>query len=80
MKPNELEKLVLKSMLDDPELKPVVSAVNFDALTVMERDFTGTGFCFGTFQNANNTCRLNVSCFSYIVEIRPAQRTQLRAA
>ena len=52
MKPNELEKLVLKSMLDDPELKPVVSAVNFDALTVMERDFTGTGF-FTEFERSN---------------------------
>jgi hypothetical protein len=44
MKITELEKAVLQYMLADPELAPVRSAVNFDALTVSGREFTGAGF------------------------------------
>jgi hypothetical protein len=44
MKANELEKAVIGSMLADRELKPAKPAVNFDAITVRDREFTGAGF------------------------------------
>jgi len=44
MKTTELEKAVIQRMLADHELKPVRSAVNFDVVTVNDREFTGMGF------------------------------------
>lgn len=44
MKVTELEKTVISSMLADSEVNPIRSAVNFDAVTVSEREFTGAGF------------------------------------
>jgi hypothetical protein len=44
MKANDLEKLVVGTMLTDHELKPVRSTVNFDAVAVSDRELTGVGF------------------------------------
>lgn len=44
MKATELEQLVIGSMLADHELKPIRATVNFDAVVVGEREFTGVGF------------------------------------
>ena len=44
MKATELEKLVIRSMLTDHELKPVRLSVNFDAVLVSDRELTGVGF------------------------------------
>ena len=44
MKATELEKAVIKSMLADRELKPLRPTVNFDAVKVSDREFTGAGF------------------------------------
>lgn len=43
MKTNELEQAVLKNMIADPELKPL-SSMNFEAVEVVDRTFTGAGF------------------------------------
>lgn len=44
MKANELEKLVIRSMLSDREIEPLRSSVNFDAVLIADRDLTGAGF------------------------------------
>jgi hypothetical protein len=44
MRATELEKAVIASMLADCELKPSRSTVNFVAVTVSDREFTGAGF------------------------------------
>lgn len=44
MQATELEKAVIGSMLADKELKPIRGCVNFDAVAVSEREFTGLGF------------------------------------
>ena len=44
MKATELEQAVIGSMLSDHELKPAMSTVNFDAVVVSDREFTGAGF------------------------------------
>ena len=44
MKANELEMAVIERLLADRELKPIRSAVNFDVVTVSDREWTGMGF------------------------------------
>lgn len=44
MRVTEIEKAVIESMLADRELKPLRFTVNFDAVTVSDREFTGAGF------------------------------------
>ena len=44
MKITEIEKTVIQKMLADRELKPIRSTVNFDAVKVSDRHFTGHGF------------------------------------
>lgn len=44
MKTIELESLVIRSLLADPELKPIRSNVNFDSVVVSDRELTGGGF------------------------------------
>jgi hypothetical protein len=44
MKATELEKLVIRSMLVDHDLKAVRSSVNFDAVLVSDRELTWVGF------------------------------------
>ena len=44
MKANELERAVIERMLADCEPRPVRSVVNFEAVTVSDREFTGVGF------------------------------------
>ena len=51
MKANELERAVIGWMLADSELNPARSAVNFDAVTVTDREFTGVGF-FADFEHS----------------------------
>lgn len=44
MELTELEKVVVRSMLADRDLRPLKSTINFDAIRVRDRDFTGIGF------------------------------------
>ncbi len=44
MKVTELEKTVIGSILADRELNPIRLSVNFNAVTVRDREFTGAGF------------------------------------
>jgi hypothetical protein len=44
MRTTELEKAVIESMLADRELRPLRLTVNFDTVTVSDREFTGAGF------------------------------------
>jgi hypothetical protein len=44
MKTTELEQAILKSMLADGQLHPARMSVNFDIVTVKDREFTGVGF------------------------------------
>lgn len=44
MRATELEKAVIENMLADRELRPLRSTVNFDEVTVSDREFTGAGF------------------------------------
>jgi hypothetical protein len=44
MKITELEKIVIERMLVDRTLKPVKLAVDFDRVSIRDREFTGAGF------------------------------------
>jgi hypothetical protein len=44
MKATELEKAVIERMLADRELRPIRSTVDFEKVTVSDREFTGAGF------------------------------------
>jgi hypothetical protein len=44
MKITELEKIVIERMLVDRTLKPLKLAVDFDRVSIRDREFTGAGF------------------------------------
>jgi len=53
-KVTKLEQIVIGRMLADHDLKPVRTAVNFDAVMVSDREFTGAGF-FTEFERSEET-------------------------
>jgi hypothetical protein len=44
MKVSPIERAVIEAMLADRDLKPVLLTVDFDAVTVIDREFSGVGF------------------------------------
>lgn len=47
MEANELEKIIMGRLLNDPALKPVKAAIDFGRVVVVERNMTGAGFFTG---------------------------------